>query len=185
MIAPFNNLRSKLNRAIAAYLVSQGCGGVGDVVPANSRQPKSYPNTTVQSTLSKPEVPLTGLRRVTVHISIKGSAVIDPSEPNPEVARINFDKRVAQTYDALMQSDDDETLRATAAAITEAGRALAVPADDSPEAAQFAANNSDMEDFTCSSWYDMGEGDGEPSGEGCAWNEILIFEALASPSNTD
>lgn len=185
MAAPFNNLRSKLNRAICAYLVGGGAGTVDDVLPHNSRKPKGYPNTTVRATISKPEPPLTGIRRITVHINIKGSASQDPNEPNPEAARIAFNARVAETYDVMMQSDDGQSLRATAKAITLAGRALAVPVDNTPGAAQAADNNSDMTDFTCQAVYDAGEGDGDADAEGCSWMEVLIFECICSPSNVD
>lgn len=173
---PFNRLRSKLNRAIAAYLVSAGAGSADDVSPANSRQSKGYPNTTVRATIAKPEVPLTGIRRITVHISVKGSAVQENSETSEEAAREAFDQRLAQTADALMQSDDGRTIRATAAAITAAGRQLAV---DNP------TDHADMADFTCQAWYDGGEGDAPPDEVGTSWEEILIFEAVCSASNVD
>jgi hypothetical protein len=183
----YNKLRSKVNRAIAAYLVTQGAGGPDDVSPANSTGKKGFPFTTVQATLSKPEVQLTGLRRVSVHISIKGSAVQNPDEPNPDQSRKDFDDRVGATYDAMMQSDDGQTLRATADAITTAGRALAVDASNGVDPVQVlrAANNADMVDFTCQNVYDTGEGDGEADGEGCSWEEILMFDVIASPSNVD
>ena len=197
MAEPFNRLRSKLNRAIAAYLLNPNaylavpdaslvpCGAKDDILPANAITPNTYPNTTVQATLSKVEVPLTGLRRISVHLSIKGSAVQEVGEPNPEQKRVEFDQRIANTYDALMQSDDGQSLRATARAITAAGRALAVPVDNTAAALQLAANNADMADFTCQAWFDSGEGDGMANAEGCSWEEILMFEALCSASNTD
>ena len=176
----YNNVRSKLDRAIAAYLVSAGAGTVADTFPYSSTASKSYPNTTVWAQRAIPDPPMTGIRRVTVHVSIKGSAVNAPKEQNPEQARVAFDARVSAVYDALMQTEDGETFNATAEAITEAGRALA-ESDD----ATVAANNADMADFTCSGWYDAGEGGGEAKAPGCSWEEILIFEALCSPSNTD
>lgn len=185
MAETYNRLRSKLDRAIAAYLVSVGAGSFNDVAPGNTNTAKGYPNTAVRSTISRPEVQLTGLRRITVHISIKGSAVTAPLEPNQEAPRLVFDRRVSDTADAMAMSDDDQTFRATARAITDAGRALAVLFDDSPEAALFAANNADMADFTCQAVYDAGEGDGPADEEGCAWEEILMYEILASASNTD
>jgi hypothetical protein len=185
MAEPFNNIRSKLSRAIAAYLIDAGAGTEADTLPHTSVANTAYPNTVVRATLSKPEVPMSGMRRVTVHISIKGSATNVPKESNPQKARVQFDQRVADVCDALMQTDDDETYRATARLITIAGRDLATPADATPEAAQAAANNADMEDFTCQGWYDGGEGDGAADAEGCSWEEILIFEALVSPSDTD
>lgn len=186
MAESYTRLRSKLDRAICAYLVSAGCGSPKDILPNNSVEPSTYPNTTVRSTISKPEVPLTGLRRIMVHISIKGSATVTNKEPNQQLPRVLFDRRVSDTYDAMMQSDDDQTLRATARAITAAGRALAVPIDPAnAEAVQFAANNADMTEFTCQGVYDAGEGDGMADADGCSWEEILMFEITASPSNTD
>lgn len=155
------------------------------MLPFNSRKAKGYPNTTIHATLSKPEVALTGLRRIRVHVSVKGSAVKKVKGEPDEAARMRFDQRVGETCDALMQSDDGETLRATAEAITAAGRALAVPADDSAFAAAFAAANADMAEFTCQGWYDAEEGDGAADEEGCAWEEVLVFEALCSGSDVD
>lgn len=173
---PFNRLRSKLNRAIAAYLVSAGAGTDDTVSPANSRQSKGYPNTTVRATIAKPEVPLTGIRRIIVHVSVKGSAVQENDAVSEDVARAAFDLRLSQTADALMQSDDGRTLRATAAAITAAGRQLAA---DNP------TDHADLADFACQAWYDGGEGDAAPDETGTSWEEILIFEAVCSPANVD
>jgi hypothetical protein len=179
-------IRSKLNRAIAAHLINAGCGTVADVAPANTTKPNAYPNTVVQSQISRPEVPLTGIRRITVHVIIKGQAVKDPpdSEDPTDTARQAFDARVSQTYDALMQSDG-RSLRATAEMISEAGRGLAGEDNDEGSLWSARALNADMADFTCQAWYDIGEGDGEPDSESCTWTEVLIFEAICSPSNVD
>lgn len=187
MAAPFNKIRSKVDRAVAAYLISVGAGGPDDTVPANTRQPKTPTNTTVRATLSIAEVHFTAVRRVKLQISIKGSAVLNPGEPNPDgTGRKAFDDRISAVYDAMMQSDDGETLRFTARAITAAGRAMAVSVQPgNPASDQFAANNADMVDFTCQAVYDMGEGDGEASDEASSWEEILLFDILASPSNVD
>lgn len=180
MPAPFNNLRSKLDRAICAWLISQGCGSVDDLVPFLSVKELKYPNTKVHSTLSQPDEKFTGNRRVKIQISIKGAA--DPDEG--ESSRIEFDQRVAQTMDALMQTDDEQTLAFTAAAITTTGRAMAVDPTFGMDltAAQFAKDNADMADFTCLEWYEAGEGDGLADAEGCAWEQVLMFEAVACPS---
>jgi hypothetical protein len=176
MAAPFNRLRSKLNRAICAYLIKEGCGTAADTAPENSQQIKSYPNTTVRAGIATPNPALTGNRDIPVHIGIRGSAVRDPANlTDVTTARKAFDDRLASVYDALMQGDG-ATLRATAAAITAAGRALAISAP---------GTNADMADFTCQAWYDGGEGDAEPDQEGTRWEEILIFRAFCAPSNVD
>ena len=123
---------------------------------------------------------MTGVRRIAVQISIKGQAGKDDS------SRVQFDKRVGATYDALMMSDDGQTLNATAAGITAAGRALAVASDpNDPASVDLASKNSDMADFTCQAVYDTGEGDGSADAEGCSWEEILTFDIICSPSNVD
>lgn len=186
MAEAFNRVRSKLNRAIAAYLVSRGAGSVDDTVPANTTTPLNYPQTVVRATLSKPEVAFTGIRRVTVHVVIKGQAVKNPpdSAAPADTARQAFDDRVAAIYDALMQSSG-HSLKATAQAVTASGRALDSDDNDATDGWTARALNTDMSDFTCSAWYDAGEGDGEPEAEGCDWVETLIFEAICSPSNVD
>lgn len=175
MPLPYNNLRSKLDRAICAYLIAQGVGTADDVSPWNSVTTNTYPLTTVHSTISKPEVNFTGNRRISVQISIKGSAANATNNDDPDSVRAAFDARVAETMDALMQTDDEQTLNYTANAITAAGRALAT---SSPK------DNADMADFTLMEWYESGEGDGPtgPDEEACAWNEILMFDAVCCAS---
>ena len=182
MSAPYNVLRSKLTRAVTAYLISVGAGSASDTTPERSTGENPYPNTTVRADASRPEIQMTGIRRIMLHISIKGSASQVPDEPNPDVARLAFDARCGVTYDALMQTDDGQTLNATCALITAAGRAMATAVDATPTAIQFAANNADMADFTLQALYDMGEGDGSADANGCDWEEILLFEAVCSPS---
>ena len=184
MAAPYNNLRSKLNRAIAAYLISSGCGSIGDIYADESTFENFYPNTTVTAKLSRPDSPFTGNRRITVYVSIKGSAVLADGETDTTQPRVQFDARVALTMDALLQTDDNQTLRFTAAAITAAGQALAVDKSNGvdPAQAQFAQDNADMADFTCLSWFENGEGDGEADAEACSWEEILMFDAIACAS---
>lgn len=181
----FNNIRSKLDRAIAAYLVKAECGGVDDILPAKSSKEKKYPNTVVHSTLSKPEVQFTGLRRCHVQIHLRGRAVPNDNDQS----RIQFDDRVAATADAMMISDNGgQSLDAVAIAITEAGRALAIDQSSGtdPKAAAIAAQNADMADFTCIEVIDAGEGDGEDTdSQGCSWHEVLLFDIVCSPSNTD
>ncbi len=171
----YSNLRSKLARAGAAYLISVGgdCGDATNIFHDLSANQRPYPNTTFRCTLSKPETPFTGNRRVQIHVSIKGQLVIDPDNPNSQASRIAFDKRVAATVDALMQTDDEQTLRATAGLITDAGNALL---------ASDPASNSDMGDFTCLDWYEAGEGEGMADADGCSWEEVIMFEAIACPS---
>jgi hypothetical protein len=184
MPAPFNNLRSKNDRAICAYLIKAGCGSVDDTLPNASTAKRAYPNTTVHSTISKVEENFTGNRRIRVNISIKGKASQSVQDPDSKQSRINFDQRIAQTDDALMQTDNEQDLSFTAAAITAAGRALAVDLSNGADPAQkqLAADNADMADYTCLNWYEAGEGDGPADAEGCSWEEIIMFDAVCCAS---
>lgn len=177
MAEPFNRLRSKLNRAICAYLIQERAGTSEDTFPENSQEARTYPVTTVRAGIATPAVPLTAIRDVTVHITIKGSAASNPSNPGDTTTALwKFEQRLAGTNDLLNQSDDGRTLKATADAITLAGRALAV---------SDPVFNADMAEFTLQLWEPRGEGDAEPDQEGMAWQEILIFRAICSPSNVD
>lgn len=186
MSAPYSNLRSKLNRAVVAYLIGAGCGAATDVLPANSKAVKSFPNTVVKSAVAKPEVRLSGIYRITLAIKIKGSSVQSVNASNTELPRTAFDTRVAKTFDALMQTDDETTLNVMCGLITDTGRALAaVPANATPAQIKFAADNADMADFTVEGWFDSGFGDGEPDEEGADWEEILLFDVVCCSSNVD
>lgn len=187
MAAPYNFSQSKLERAICAYLVECGAGSFNDVSPSNSVAVSSYPNTTAISQVATPEIQMTGIMRIPVHISIKGSAAkVLPNPVNEESVRVDFDTRVKTTCDLLMVTDAaGQTLRQTAQNITDAGRALAVAVDGTDAAVQLADNNSDMVDFTCQAWYDMGYGFGEQNIPGTSWETVLMFEAVCSNKNVD
>lgn len=180
MPAPYHNLGSKLDRAIVAYLISAAAGTAADILPANSRAKKNYPVTVVQSRRGIPNPDLSGNYLVDVRVMVEYSAVQEPNEANAEKNRVAADLRLAKTYDALMQSDNDEDLRATCGLIEAAGRALV-----NAGSATDKANNADMADFSINGWYDKGFERGEPDQEGCAWVEVLNFQCSCVPSNVD
>jgi hypothetical protein len=177
MSAPYNSLRSKLERAIASYLIAQNAGTTLDTLPEHGRTPKIYPCTVVRCAMSRPEIPYSGNRIITVHVCVRGSAVQE-SEDNPEESHTAFDERVATVMDTLLQSDTGGSdMECIARGINAAGRALAT---------SDPTNNADMADFTCWGWHDVGEGDGDgTSAEGCSWEEVLMFECAACASNID
>lgn len=176
---------SKLERAIVAYLISVDCGDEEDIFHSMSMGTRGFPNTTVLPVNGTPEPKFTGDYRIQVWVSIKGSASTGTDETNPLAGQVAFIQRVQQTWDALMQTDDEQTLRYTATAITAAGRALAVAVDASDEAIQFAANNADMADFTVIEWEDAGFGQGKADPQGHDWERVLMFSALAASANVD
>ena len=187
MSAPFNNIRSKTNRAVCAYLIGKGIGGQDNIRPGNSPLAKTYPNVTARVIIGKPEVPLIGVYRVNLALHIRGSAATDPAvlDQNGHFGLVQFEKLLSNVNDAMMISADGFTLCQTAEDITTAGRLLTLPAGNTPEAIQAAQNNADMADFTMQNIYDDGFGEGDPSAVGCDWEEIILFQALVCGSNTD
>jgi hypothetical protein len=176
---PYPKIRSKLNRAIAQYLIINGVGTSADVFPAHNIIAKLFPYTVVKSTVGKPEVPMSGIYRVQVAIQIYGSAVVPKDSNLTRQDMLDaFEYRVGQTHAALMQTDTyGQSLFATAVAITQAGNAMAVAVDQTPAAIAFAKQNIDMAAFTCGAWYDAGFGDTEPDDVDCDFRETLLFEA--------
>ena len=96
---------------------------------------------------------------------------------------------VAAAHDAMMQSDNDEDLKATRDAITVAGRKLAIATDQTPEALLAAKNNADMAAFSMTGLYDTGLDGGNPKNseggvEGSYWCEDILFEAVCAGNAT-
>lgn len=176
------NVGSQLDRAIVAWLVSQGVGTDPScqVLPAYSTEENAYPNITVHSLRSQNEPQLAGNKSFTVQVRIAQAASREVKDPNPENARVILDLLTGQCAYALLQSNDGQSLNLTAQNITTAGRALAASADPT-----IAANNADMANFTCQYLFDQGQTRGKPSDEAAAWVEVLNFTAVANPSAVD
>lgn len=171
-VPPYSDLDSKLNRAIAAYLISVGglCGTAADIFPDESESVNKYPNTEIQTVSGTPFPKYTGNYRCRVQIIVSGSAVSG--------TKLAFSQRVGATVDALMQSDDSQTLRATSTLINTAGRALATGQPNDP--------NADMADFTCLDWTEAGFGHGKiQDEEGCSWRKVWMFDCTVCSSNVD
>lgn len=170
-------LRSKLDRAIVAYLQDRGVSE--NIYPANCSIERQTKNVTVWSHNGTPSEQFSGSYSFQVMIEIENSATQQPNEPNPEKQRAELDELTEDTHDALMQTEDNENLKATAEAITLAGRELAVT-DGTPEGDKRAENNADMAEFTCQWWEESGLTGGRPNVEGGAFKEVLMFRAIAA-----
>ena len=179
MAAPYSSPRSKLDRAIVAYLIAQGVGDNTNIFPANSSRDRALPNLTIHASGGSPEFPLSGTYRFNVRVICKYPGAIQPTDEltNYETNRLAADELFASAVDALMQGETGtSTLAVTATAITTAGRALA---DSDP------ANHADMADFTCIQWLDTGFDGGVPEEESSTWAEIATFQAVVTSANTD
>jgi hypothetical protein len=180
MAAPYSSPRSKLDRAIVAYLIAQGVGDNTNIFPANSSRDRSLPNLTIHASGGSHEFPLSGTYRFNVRVICKYPAAIQPDAADPtnsETNRLAADALFAAAVDALMQGESGtSTLAVTATAITTAGRDLATTDPD---------NHADMADFTCIQWLDTGFDGGVPEEESSAWAEIATFQAVVTSANTD
>lgn len=183
MGAPFSNLRSKLDRAVAAYLIAQKVGTGTNVFPANRSGDIDLaegPVIIVRSHSGTPEHPLGGIWRFRVEVSIHGSAAPQPTDTSDQTERLALDQMTAQAGDALGQSADDmQSYQATADGITAAAQASAVVAN---------SNNADLVDFTLQFWGVAGLDGGNPRAQGApmdttVFKEFMDFEAVCCASN--
>ena len=158
-------LRSKTDRAIAAYLASTVAGATA--YPANSPADRVFPCITVKASDGRPDPQFSGVYRCSVTVEVQYSPDNDTGSDG-EMARVRLDALADKVAEALMQSDNDQNLKATANAITAAARAKAVA---SP------IYDADLADFTCDLVFETGFAGGRTNDEGSAWVELLTFEA--------
>lgn len=185
MAAPFSTLRSKLDRAIVAWLIQQGVAD--SVFPANNSGIIQVADGPVVVVRSHSGFPVTadavgGPWQFDIEVGVHGSASPQPEDANQsDQQRYELDQVFAATVDALMQSDvaDGQTLQLTADGITSAGQALASVTPVAP-----AVNlNLDMVDFACDTWLPPTLDGGNPRVENAptnttVWKEIANFKAI-------
>lgn len=179
------SLRSKVDRAVVAYLKSQG---VADhIYPFNYSGTREFPSVTVKAGRprgmpSTSEVKYSGDYRFLVTINVQHQGNVQEGEDS-EKNRVALDELTKAVYEALMQSADSgpnqNNLKATAALIQAAGRALKT----NPITA-IANNNADMDEFSMTHWEESAL-DADVNEDGNAFIEILLFECVACASNVD
>jgi hypothetical protein len=159
------NLLSKCDRAVVAYLISDGAGTSADVFPA--KQSSNLPNppfTVVMSESGSEEVQFSGLYNVATTIEVHTNACPD-NDQDTEQMRLDSDDRVAATFDAmhdkLFQCGDQLADLITAAAA-------------SASITDFSVDN--VTDFKFS------QGRGEKDGE---WIDTLEFRLICRMSGGD
>ena len=196
-MAGFNNLRSKNDRAIVAYLASalpvRNDAATGKpvlyVFPALWSAELSFANGPILRVRShsghpQSETRMGGTYNFQVEICAEGPAVNQDGQQNPADQRLDLDSLLSLAADALsLSGDDGQTLQATADAITDAGRLLATTGT-----AQQLGNNADMVNYTLQYWYPSLLDGGNPRAEGgaadtTAWKEIIGYEAICCAAN--
>jgi len=171
MAAPYHYIRSKLDRALVAYLLARNCGAAADVVPGKCGLSLTLPLTICWTERASP-IPNTGSYTCRAAVIVNTVGPTDAGEDSATV-KADSDRRAGLTFDAFRTIDDDSEWdsKKIAAQLTAAARAAAIanPAAD-----------GDLADFTA---LDVQFGDEEGSFEGAAWVEILNLTIIAAPSN--
>lgn len=169
------NLRSKNDRAIAAYLRAavDSVDSTVPIYPANYSGIRSVPLVDVFTTQGAESPPLSGNHILSVKVRIEYPAANQPDDTNSESKRLALEAMATAVFDALHLTDNGVNYDATAAAITEAGNALAT-SDPS--------NNADMDDYTCMMFYGVEYFGGQDDGESNNFIEVIRFNVLAAPS---
>lgn len=180
---------SKISRAFSAYLISAKCGSKDDILQFRGVSQKGLPNTVVDfATTGTAEPENMQNTRVTVAITIRSSATSGNGSDNPDAPWILHNQRIDAHYSALTQANEgDEDLELTRKLINQAARSLAVDQSNGtdPDAAQFAANNADMENFTINEYHYVGVGLGREDEDGTYFEDVLMFSVLACENNVD
>jgi hypothetical protein len=187
------NCGTQLERAIRAYLIAQGAGTADDIYISNDSRTRAGLDTgltdimAVRSRVEGQE--LSGNEVWQVTLENKFGASPQPGQADINLNRVQMDLRVGKQMYQMLQADDSSpnTLKHTCAAISAAGRALAVDASNGadPDQAQVAEDNADMVDFTCIFLRFLGSERGHPKDHSTAWVEKRIFEITACPANVD
>jgi hypothetical protein len=193
---PFNQLRSKLDRAIVAYLKTCSIYCAVPNVTANIYKANwsgdvdasKGPLADVRSHDGVPALTSSqcGVWKFWVQVGIEGPAANQPGQANKGQQSVALDNLTGQMIDALSISTDGTDYQAAADAITAAGRALAgiaVPGSNPP-----VYNDADMLAFTCQYWYAGNLTGGNPRDQGGAadttlWKELASFTAICCASN--
>lgn len=200
-MAFYFNLPSKFERAVRAFLITQGKDvdavafqANGDIFVSNdSRTRDTFPNRTCVVLTNDPIRPHRPEGVLHLQIQHHFDATMQPDETNFEAARLKADVVLAATADTLGVGDDneDQAMSELADAITAAGQWLATPdpTQQNPEVAaieeQIVANNADIVNFRCD-WIRRAHPfhtRGSRDGDALVWVEILNFEAACSYAN--
>jgi len=163
-----HNILSKTDRALVAYLVSEGAGTVDDVYPAKRSADKDVPCTVCYSERASLTHPYAAVYEVTVAIMIKTVPAVDVDE-DPDAPKAASEERVGATFDLFFAGLDSASDK-LADAITAAARASAALGDE------------DLEDFTCQGVTVKGPEAGFDA-KGNVWVDTLNLELLVCPAN--
>jgi hypothetical protein len=175
MGAPYNNLLSKLDRALMAFVVAGGAGTFSDVFPAKRSQTKGLPNTICYAEKGDEVGVGNPTRNCKASVMVRTSGAEDGAAA--QTARLASEQRVAKTFDlfktqTVVAGQLDTSGEDIATQITDAARALAI-ADP--------VNHGDLADFTALDVMDKGVAAGFDDDD--AWVDTQHLEIVCAPGN--
>jgi hypothetical protein len=157
-----HNILSKTDRALVAYLLSEGVGNSDNVLPGKSAADNpSMPFVVCMSPTCRPTVPFSGNWTVQTEIEIHTSAAPDKDE-DTDTMKEESDDLAAQVFDALMRLQEGD----------QSGSSLA---DDISAAAHGAGVDYTATDVMIG---EMEQGNTEKSGE---WVDKLTITVTCIP----
>lgn len=179
------NLRSKNDRAVAAYIKSilpSQYASVPIYVSHDSRDRTQAAGLIDVITSQGPEEPMfTGNHILNVKIRVQSPALNQPGGTNPDKTRVDFDALVDVVFDAFHITDNGCDYAKTASLISTAGRALKTTGT-----VQAKANNADMDAYTCQYVQGITYAGAPDEGSGAlAFVEVLVCQMRACAANVD
>lgn len=168
------NIRSKNDRAIAAYLASvvAAVNPAVEIYTTNVSTTRKLPLVDVLTAQGAENPPFSGNHTLSVRVRVEFPAANDPNTTNPQENRLALDAMADAVFDAFHLCDNGCDYSATAAAITAAGNALAV---------SDPVNHADMADYTCLQFLGVEYAGGVDDGETTSFVEMIKFSSVAAP----
>lgn len=179
-ITPVGNVGSQLERAMAAYFVTQEIATADQIYISNDVKKRSFPTIDIFAHTSTEEVAHSRIEAYQVRVKCQLQSAVQQGETNPGLHWKDINVQVGRVMAAMSLVDDQNDFTRTAISITTAGRLLATTGT-----AQEQSNNSDMADFTCQYVQFMGSKRAEQNEQGIAFCEIRNFLIHAANANVD
>lgn len=154
------NILSKVDRALAAYIIANDSGSAADTFPLKSSLDKPLPCTVCFASKAKEVVGETGTWEVEASVFVRTNAAPDVNETAEEIEDAS-NARVAETWDLFVRNDAE----ALGAEITTAARAV----------------GGDMSDFTAFD-VEVVEINAGFAEKDMAWTDTIDLRIICTPS---
>lgn len=175
MPAPYSQLLSKCDRALVAYVISQGAGTADDVFPAKASLSKPLPCTICESRKATPVGnPYSGNYEIEASVCVRTEGSGEEDENTADTPASIADTRVGLTFDAFQANVGASGEQVSSG--EQVGQAITSAAHG------YSGNRiSDMADFSCDNCEVVAMRAGfEAKGDG--WSDIIDLVLICRPS---